>query len=551
MRPSIARRSCAASVTLLLLAVSPLALAQGAPPKAVEPPPAQPPQPPPVDPELIRRLEQRILELEARTTADEKKADDEKQAAAVKKAAEDKTAADKKAAEDKKAADEKAAEALKPKDPFAFADFSWAPGNYGASDRPLTWGPFTGEIRVDVAYHYEFSNPKDHTVSGSSEVFRSNEFQLTQFGFGGDFLYKNVQARLMTQFGMYSETTPRNDASPGLGQWNLSDAYRYLAEAYGGYHFDVLNGINIQAGIFMSYVGLWSYYNFDNWTYQPSYVSSNTPWFFNGMRIQFFPSDKLKIEPWIVNGWQSYGKFNEAPGVGLQVLWKPEGYLTILGNQYFGTDTLGTPGRKRIHTDDSIMAKLYESPGGIFSKLAVSLTVDAGCEFGPGTLNAQGQPTDTVTGFGAGPVSCGGGTKAAPDQFFLGFMTYARAWFFGDKAAITVGGGAINNPGRYLVLLPPINGATAFTGSPYFTESPGNPYKAWDMQVTIDYMPRPFFTWRTEYTHRAANVPYFTGPNGVTPPGGDNGNPGAMITGWAPDLVNTEDRITAAMLIKY
>ena len=66
----------------------------------------------------------------------------------------------------------------------------------------------------------------------------------------------------------------------------------------------------------MSYVGLWSYYNFDNWTYQPSYVSSNTPWFFNGMRVQIFPSDKLKIEPWLVNGWQSYGRFNQAPGLG-------------------------------------------------------------------------------------------------------------------------------------------------------------------------------------------------------------------------------------------
>ena len=143
---------------------------------------------------------------------------------------------------------------------------------------------------------------------------------MTQLGIGGDFHYDNVQGRLMTQFGMYSQTTPRNDASPARGQWQLDTAYRYISEAYGGYHFDKMNGINVQAGIFMSYVGLWSYYNFDNWTYQPSYVSSNTPWFFNGMRIQIFPSDKLKIEPWIINGWQSYGKFNHAPGLGGQIL---------------------------------------------------------------------------------------------------------------------------------------------------------------------------------------------------------------------------------------
>src|SRR6266481_2042925 len=49
------------------------------------------------------------------------------------------------------------------------------------------------------------------------------------------------------------------------------------------YDFNALHGINVDAGIFMSYIGLFSYYQFDNWAYQPSYVSSNTPWFFNGV----------------------------------------------------------------------------------------------------------------------------------------------------------------------------------------------------------------------------------------------------------------------------
>ena len=205
-------------------------------------------------------------------------------------------------------------------EPFTFADFTWLTGNARTKDSPLGNKFFTGEFRVDTASTTASTTRGTTRSAARARSSAPTKFQVTQLGVGGDFHYNNVQARLMTQFGMYSTTTPRNDASPARGQWKLDDAYRYISEAYGGYHFDVMNGINVQAGIFMSYVGLWSYYNFDNWTYQPSYVSSNTPWFFNGMRVQIFPSDKLKIEPWLVNGWQSYGKFNEAPGLGGQIL---------------------------------------------------------------------------------------------------------------------------------------------------------------------------------------------------------------------------------------
>jgi hypothetical protein len=204
-------------------------------------------------------------------------------------------------------------------EPFAFADWTWLNGNARTKEAAFDSKFFTPEIRADVDYIYDFNHPKDDTIGGSSEVFRSNEVHVTQLRIGGDFHYNNVRARLMTQFGLYSTTTPRNDASPARGQWNLSDAYRYVSEAYGGYHFNALHGVNVDAGIFMSYIGLFSYYNFDNWAYQPSYVSSNTPWFFSGVRVQIFPTAKLKIEPWFINGWQSYGRFNSRPGIGGQL----------------------------------------------------------------------------------------------------------------------------------------------------------------------------------------------------------------------------------------
>lgn len=131
------------------------------------------------------------------------------------------------------------------------ADFSWVPGNYSPPSSKLATPYFTPELRLDTTYHYSFANPKDNTISGSSEVFRHQELQATQIGVGGDFMIDDVGFRIMTQFGMYSQTTPRNDPSAERGQWNLDDAYRYISEAYGTYHLDYDKGVNIQAGIFI------------------------------------------------------------------------------------------------------------------------------------------------------------------------------------------------------------------------------------------------------------------------------------------------------------
>jgi Putative beta-barrel porin-2, OmpL-like. bbp2 len=426
-------------------------------------------------------------------------------------------------------------------EPFAFADFTWMNGNARTKQPAMDTKFFTPEIRVDAGYVYDFNHPKDDTIGGSAEVFRAQEFNLTQLGVGGDFHFDNVRARMMTQFGMYSQTQPRNDASPTRGQWGLDGAYKYLAEAYGGYHFNAMHGINVDAGIFMSYIGLFSWYNFDNWAYQPSYVSSNTPFFFNGLRAQFFPTAKLKIEPWLINGWQSYGRFNNRLGFGFQVAYRPTGSIAIVSNGYMlGEDTLNVPGRIRYHSDSSIQIKYYDRPENFLDKMAFSLTGDIGCEHGGG-------------------VSCAGGFAKGPKQSFLGFMLYNRMWFANDKYGLTLGGGKINNPGRYLVLIPPINGATAATGTPYFTANPGDPFKAWDASATFDWMPSQYITFRTEFDHRAANVPYFSGAGGITPTSCPSaplvsnicGTPGSFVPGFTPDLRKIENRIDLSILVKF
>jgi len=460
--------------------------------------------------------------------------------------------------------------APEPAEPFAYADWTWLNGT--ARNKDAVWDSkfFTPEIRFDTHFVHSFNHPKDDSMGGSSEIFRSNEFQVEQISFGGDFHWQNVRGRVLTMGGMFAVTTPRNDASPLRGQWDLRGAYKYFSEAYGGYHFDVNHGLNIDAGIFVSYIGLFSYYNFDNWAYQPSFVSSNTPWFFNGLRIQWFPTDKLKIEPWIINGWQSYGRFGSKPGLGGQILWRPKPWLSLVFNNYgMGEDTLGSPaglnglGRSRIHTDDSIEVKYYDQKEKFLDKAAFSFTADAGCEYGGGVACTTNKKDAS-------------GNITAYKQAFLGWMLYNRTWFKKDLYGLTIGGGAMTNPGRYLTLLPPINGADAEFGSPYFSQSPGNQFKAWDASITFDWMPKQYITFRTEYGYRHANVPYWSGPGGITPPGGNNFTNGvggvvpgttfvpgplfsatqgstcvAGATGWCPDLRKDEASARFAIMVKF
>jgi Putative beta-barrel porin-2, OmpL-like. bbp2 len=426
-------------------------------------------------------------------------------------------------------------------EPFAGIDATWQNGSDRRDSSVFkNMKYFTPGILMDLSYTYSFNNPIDNTVVGSTALARDNEVQLSALHLGGDFSFDNARARVMTQFGMRSIVVPRNDYSPYRGQYQLANVYRYLSEAYAGYHFNIWYGVNIDAGLFMSYIGLNSYYQPENWEYQASYTSDNTPWFFNGIRIQIFPTEHLKIEPWIINGWQSYGKFNTMPGLGANLTWMPSSYLKMLTNDYYGTDAAGLPGRKRFHSDNSLLVRYFNDPSSErISMMAFSLTCDLGFEKGDG-----------VNGLSAGDSLHG------PSQYFASAMFYNRIWFARNKIAWTIGGGAMTNPGRYLVLYPPgqasplpdPNNPTQTEGAFPFTANPGDKFKAWDCSTNIDIMPNQSITFRIEFVHRESSVPYFAGRGGVTSQTGYSTTP--LAPGWRPDLVKSESRIIFALLFR-
>lgn len=424
--------------------------------------------------------------------------------------------------------------------PLDGMDFTWLNGGDRRTQATLAGKHFIPTVMLDGNFTYSFNNPIDNTVVGSTALSRNNEMQVSGTYLGGDFFYENARAHIVAQFGTRSQLVPRNDYSPYKGQYKLADVYRFLAEANAGYHFKKWYGINVDFGMFMSYIGLNSYYQVENWEYQASFTSDNTPWFFNGMRIQLFPTKKLKIEPWLINGWQSYGMFNSQPGVGGNITWCPNENLKLLTNNYYGADAALTPKRKRFHSDNSFLLRYFNDPGSKkISRAAFSITGDVGFEKGGG-----------VNGFNNTDSSAG------PSQYFASIMFYNRIWFAKNKIALTFGGGYMNNPGRYLVLYPsgqasPLPNPTApnsTEGAFPFSANPGDAFEGFDYSANFDWLPNEHICFRIEYVHRQTNVPYFAGRGGVTSQTGYSTS--SIDPNWRPHLVRSEERIIFAVLFR-
>jgi hypothetical protein len=83
-------------------------------------------------------------------------------------------------------------------------------------------------------------------------------------------------------------------------------------------------------------------------------------------------------------------------------------------------------------------------------------------------------------------------------------------------------------------------------GSPYKLPGTGA-FLGGGASVTIDFQPSAWALFRIEYSHREANGPVFSGPGGITGPGG---LPPADPTTFTPDLSTRDDRLVVNATIR-
>lgn len=413
--------------------------------------------------------------------------------------------------------------------PFENYDLTWVNGQNRQKDFPLVLKDKSGEtiltgvVYLDGHFNYNFAQPKDNTQTISAVTPRSNEFSLALASIGIESNYKNTIGRLWLQTGSMLNIVQETDGSVNRGRNTSTGNLKFIREAAAGYHFNVNYGLNVEMGIFMSYIGLESYLTQENWSYQRSMVCEFTPFYFQGARLQYYPTKTYRTELWLLNGWQTYNSWSKGPGIGNSNYFRPNENLQLVANFYYGKDSKsGTPELSnviRFHHDNSMVYRYFKGDFNRrgLSQAAFSLNNHYGFQSGDG-LHAK-------------------------DNFMAGTSIVNRLWFNNNKIGVTTRFDYVTNPGGYLSFTPAQSGSIPNDYEVAFSE--GKDLKMKQLSATFDFMPSDFVTFRLEYAYRNANIPYFAGSGGTTSQTGFSTDP--IDANWKADLVKKENRIILAV----
>ncbi len=392
--------------------------------------------------------------------------------------------------------------------PFGEFDFRWMNGSNPQPASLLVMGPVTWSLYVDTYFAWQFHRPIDHTIFPTTTAPRHDEISLNLAHVGVDVTgLDGPTGRLYLQYGSIVETIAGQDTTTTRGFFLTNRLLQYVQQAAAGWHFHALHGINTELGIFPSYIGLESYLPEENWSYTHAFVADATPYYFFGFRGQVFPSSRVKVELWVVNGWQTFGQWHEGRAGGYLWNWRPAEWLSLVNSVYAGQEAQGDPDSLRVYSDNDIQIRYYKGAEGHFLRsLAFSLVGDVGYEH---RGNAPSGP--------------------------MGGVSLSHRWDWTEQWKSTFRVDAIYDETQAISPKFPVGAAYPWRGT--------NPFWAAGLTATLDFWPSPWLVTRLEGSHRAANQPLFSGPGGITGPGGLLPTSPASAATFTPDLQRSDNRL--------
>jgi Putative beta-barrel porin-2, OmpL-like. bbp2 len=205
---------------------------------------------------------------------------------------------------------------------------------------------------VDAYYAYDFGRPADRERRFTTQPVRHNEANVNLAWLGMTIERQRVRARVAVQAGTSVQANYAGE--PRRGSTSGPDVARFLQEGVVGVR--LASTLWIDAGVYLSYIGLESWSSSDNPTYTRSLVADYSPYYLSGAKLTWQPTRRLTAQLHVMNGWQNISENNNSKAVGGRIDYTVSPALTLSYANFFGNEQPDIS-RSQLRIFNQVMAK--------------------------------------------------------------------------------------------------------------------------------------------------------------------------------------------------
>lgn len=178
---------------------------------------------------------------------------------------------------------------------------------------------------VGVYYGYDFNNPASLQRPGFiySENLH-NQIAVNLALLGARYTSDRLRGTFAIQTGTYPDANYA--AEPGI--------FKNIYEAWGGVR--VAKNLWLDAGIFLSHIGLEGPISRDDLTLTRSIMAENSPYYEAGAKLTYDKGQKWLFSVLAINGWQVIRDRNQNEAVGTQVQFRPSSKWLLNSSTFIG-----------------------------------------------------------------------------------------------------------------------------------------------------------------------------------------------------------------------
>lgn len=178
---------------------------------------------------------------------------------------------------------------------------------------------------VGVYYGYDFNNPASLTRPGFiySENLH-NQIAVNIALLGARYQSSRVRGTFAIQTGSYPDANYAAEAG----------VFKNIYEAWGG--VKLTQNVWLDAGIFLSHIGLEGPISRDDLTLTRSIMADNSPYYEAGAKLTYDAGKQWLVSALVLNGWQVIRDRNQNKALGTQVQFRPSAKWLLNSSTFVG-----------------------------------------------------------------------------------------------------------------------------------------------------------------------------------------------------------------------